>query len=215
MVKKMITEISESDFRKLDLKVKRNERVELNGHVHTYKMKERSINEILDDQLRYMISEGYESDLNDMDIPVTIAIHEDDGYYLDKYMNRFTGAQTYQIGFGIRHLYSTRDYYEAHDDYWRVSKAETKVIYRVKLDDKWKEMFTLKHRTVSDDWPYNELPHDVSPDYTAALLCIEYDLGDDGEWHEHGRYGKFIYEGKSIVIPVDRDGNEIRKTYYD
>jgi len=215
MVKKLITEISEEDFRKLDLKVKRNERVVVSenipGHpVCKFEMVEKSLNEIIDKQIRATIENGCESDLRDLQIPLTIAIHEPDGYYLDKFMNRYTGAQTYQIGFGIKHLYSTRDYYECREDYWRVSKKETKVIYRIKLADHWAEEFVLKHRTETIDWPYNELPEGVSPDYIAALLCINYDVQEDGSWKEIGRYGRFIYEHMESHIPVDKDGNALK-----
>lgn len=209
MVKKIITEISEEDFRKLDLKVMRNEREEVDERTHRFVMKEVSLNEIIDRQIRATIENGYESDLRDLQIPLTIAIHEPDGYYLDKYMNRFTGSQTYQIGWGIAHLYSTRDYYEAHEDYWRVRKDETKVIYRIKLADHWAEEFVLKHRTETIDWPYNELPDTISPDYIAALLCINYDLQENGSWKEIGRYGRFIYEHCEHHIPVDAEGKKV------
>lgn len=139
MVKKLITEISEEDFRKLDLTVYCNERVySPDGKSFRFEMVEKKINDILDSEIQLCLESGFESDLEDLELPVTIAIHEPDGYYLDKFMNRFTGAQTFQFGWGISHLYSTRDYYEAREDYWRVRKDETKVIYRVKLSPEWK-----------------------------------------------------------------------------
>ena len=211
MIKKIITEISEEDFRKLDLKVKRNERVVISenipGHpVCKFEMVERSLNEILDNEIAAVMADGYDSEMKWLHFPVTIAIHEDGGYYLDKYMNRFTGGQTFQLGFGIDHLYSTRDYYEMHGDYWRVRKDETKVIYRVKLAEHWLDEFVVKHKTVSEDWPYDKLPENVSPDYITALLCISYDLWPDGTWNESGRYGRFIYDNHEVHMPVDKDG---------
>lgn len=172
MVKHLITEISEEDFRKLNIKVYRHEREESEKGSFRFVMKEHYINDILDKQIKFTLESGYESDLEDLKTPVTIAIHEEptkEDYervrkehpwflasvvkntvlyahsYLDKFMNQYTGAQTFQIGWGIKHLYSTRDYYEMRGDYWRVSKKETKVIYRVHLDEKWQKQFFLKH----------------------------------------------------------------------
>ena len=198
MIKRIITEISEEDFRKLNLKVRRNERVVVSENVHKFEMVEKSLNEILDNEIKYCLESGYESDLKNLKIPVTIAIHEEpteedykefintykglltpdearnlcrhEWTYLDKFMNCFTGAQTFQIGWGISHLYSTRDYYESHEDYWRVSKKETKVIYRVKLSDKWLDKFVLKHKTIYNAWPYDKLPEGVNPKFKIALF---------------------------------------------
>ena len=157
MVKHLLLDIEEEDFRKLNLKCYR--------HVITGGrsiMQEIDLNDLLDNGINYALRNGYESDRTDLTLPVTIAIHEEnnDNYsgYLDKFMNRFTGLQTFQIGWGIKHLYSTRDYYEDHEDYWRVRKAETSVIYRVHLNPKWLKKFVLKHKTEiterisNDEW---------------------------------------------------------------
>jgi len=57
-----------------------------------------------------------------------------DASYLDKFMNRFSGHQTFQIGCGIDHIYSNRDYWYATEDYWKVKKKETKAIYLIHLE---------------------------------------------------------------------------------
>jgi len=214
MVKKLITEISEEDFRKLDLSVARNERVEHPNGGNCFGMVERKVNDILDEVIGKLIESGSEEDLRFLSIPVTIAIHEDDGYYLDKFMNRFTGAQTYQLGVGIAHLYSTRDYYEAHEDYWRVRKDETKVIYRIKLSSAYIDKFVLKHKTEVKDWPYDELPEGVSPDYDDAKLEIHYDLVND-EFVEVGRTGVFTCGVIKSIMPVDKEGHRIKPDWYN
>lgn len=175
MIKHLITEISEEDFRKLNLAVYRQEKEKnMDGSI-CFVMKEYNINDILSKEIAMTLNSGYESDLRDLKMPVTIAIHEEpteedflrvkkehpwllekasknavlyEYSYLDKFMNQFTGAQTFQIGWGIKHLYSTRDYYEAHEDYWRVRKNETKAIYRIKLSEKLLKAFILKHFSV-------------------------------------------------------------------
>ena len=158
-MKSFITEISEEDFRKLNLKVWQHERVEYDTYVR-YEMIEKSLNDILDEQIALVV------DPEEFYCPVTIAIHTDPTEenfeelkhtypalpekqlrdtlrfhfaYWDKFMNRFTGVRTFQIGWDIEHLYSTRDYYEAHGDYWRVKKSDTKAIYRVHLDKNHKK----------------------------------------------------------------------------
>lgn len=211
----LITEISENDFRKLNLKVYRHERREIDERTHSFKFIERNINDILDEQIEYALKNGYESDLADLQTPVTIALHKlstgDDilsSCYLDKFMNRFTGAQTFQIGWGISHLYSTRDYYEAHEDYWRVKKKETEVIYRVHLNPR---PFVLKHKTVKSDWPYDFLPDGASPDYKSIKLEVFYDLQPDGNWKEHSRVCHLSYEHCSHYIPVDMNGRKIKQ----
>lgn len=232
MVKKIITEISEEDFRKLDLRVYAFEKVKTENGWKPH-MAEIPINAILDGELEYILSSGYESDYESLLTPVTIAIHEppsEKDYeevrsafkgmtdeecheycvracsYLDKFMNNFTGPRTFQIGFGIRHLYSTRDYYEAHEDYWRVSKRETKVIYRIKLSESWINKFVLKHKREVQLWPYNELPDGVDPDYIHATLDIWYDRDADGHWVERNREGRFEYGFRTEIIQVDKEG---------
>lgn len=235
MIKKIITDISEEDFRKLDITVHRHEKV-TDGTVTRIMMVPKKLNDILDEEIKCLLESGYESDYADLLTPVTIAIHElpttkDYEYakerfpmmneddlkshllyefsYLDKFMNQFTGAQTFQIGWGIRHLYSSRDYYESHDDYWKVRKNETKVIYRVKLSDSWLDKFQLKHRKEVHPWPYDFLPKGVSPKFEHAFLVINLDLKDNDEWVESSRTGEFVYSSSKHVVPVDKDGHEI------
>lgn len=141
----LITEISEEDFRKLDLTVWSRE----NGNTWT----PRKINDILDEQIQYALYAGYQENLIELSVPVTIAIHISNNSdkkigYWDKFMNRFSPESTYEIGWGIKHLYSTRDYYECKSDYWRVRKNETKVVYRVHLSSKYQKQFILKHKSV-------------------------------------------------------------------
>ena len=213
----LITEISEEDFRKLHLKGRsRTSSVAFNGALT---WKEVDLNQELDENIEYWIDSGYESDLADLKCPVTVALHvcndeeEPTDFYYDKFMNRFTGATTYQLGMGIPHLYSTRDYYEMHGDYWKVKKNETKVIYRIHLDEKWLKKFVLKHKTTEETWPYIDFPDEdypVTEDAEEVLLCICYDLVD-GQWKENGRYCKIKYKYSSACIPVDKDGNKIKR----
>ena len=172
MVKHLIKDISEKDFRALNIKVYRHERVWFDEHSFTFKMVEHSLNDILDRNIQLSLEAGWESNRKELEMPVYIAIHEEnnDEYsgYLDKFMNRFTGLQTFQIGFGIRHLYSTRDYYEDHDDYWRVLKRETAVIYRVHLEPR---EFVLKHK--------KEITQRISD---FEYIETTYDLNEDGVW---------------------------------
>jgi len=215
MIKKIITEISEEDFRKLNLRVGRNENVKISenipGHpLYQMVMTDVSLNDIIDRQIKATVELGTAEAWKDLNTPLTIAIHEPGGYYLDKFMNRFTGAQTYQIGWGIPHLYSSRDYYECRDgDYWRVSKKETKVIYRIRLADHWFDEFVLKHRVLEIDWPYDFLPEGVSGDYVTAKLCCHQDLQENGKWKEICRTAKFIYGSVVTIIPVDEYGKKI------
>ena len=227
MVKELICIISEEDFRKLNLK----------GYMSTHDgIKEVNINDKLDREIKAVIADGYEDEASWLTTPVTIAIHEEpcqkdydevrDTYkliseskvldivrhrfmYLDKYMNRF-GATSFYIGLGISHLYSSRDYYECHDDYWKVRKAETKVIYRVKLSDIWKNSFVVKHKTVKEDWKFNTLPEGVSPNFDDAKLCTEYDRVDD-DFVTKGRYGKFRYGRMTMIVAVDENGKRVKE----
>lgn len=128
----MITEIREEDFRKLKIKVKRYDRYKRDYEVV-------SLNKILDEEIKLIIENGFLEGLKDLQTPVTIAICESGKAYV--------GGRTYQIGWGIKHLYSTRDYYEAKkDDRWRIRKDETEIVYRVHLKDRT-EKFVLKHKT--------------------------------------------------------------------
>lgn len=167
---KFITEISEEDFLKLNLKGYQQvweERINENGLCSRVLVwNEVDLNQLLRENIEYWINQGYESDYIDLQYPVTVAIHKGNepmptDFYLDKFMNRFTGATTYQIGMGIKHLYSTRDYFEAKEDYWRVAKKETKAIYRIHLHPYHLKCFKLKHKKViskvfDDETPQNQ-----------------------------------------------------------
>ena len=189
---KFITEISEEDFRKLNLKVMRNERVVLSenipGHpVCQFMMVEKSINEILDEQITDILKAEYESDLMDLKTPVTIAIANDGDFYCDKYMNMYSGAQTYQIGWGIKHIYSTRDYFQTkNDDYWCVPKRQTKAIYRIHLDESWQKKFVMKHKSVishyfADHDPGHDHAHYVIDNYVLDEKTGEWKFRDSEE----------------------------------
>lgn len=201
-----VTEISESDFRKLNILAYERDR---------YGWKEVKLNEVLDENLKCMLKQGYKDDLEAFSCPFTFAIHkanaeDPDDFYLDKFMNQFSGPRTYQIGIGIKHLYSTRDYYEAHEDYWKVFKRETKAIYRVHLDKKWAKMFVLKHDTKK--MPWNSV-YDSGSDSENWELWISYDLDEENDkWVERSRY-KVIHDpkyGSHFHIPVDENGEEIK-----
>lgn len=151
---KFITEISEEDFRKLNLKGYKREYDrpvnEKTRNISSFVWKEVDLNEELDENIKFWIDNGYESDYEDLQQPVTIAIHIENGpnpknYYFDKFMNRYSGSKTYELAMGLKHIYSTRDYFEAKKDYWRVLKRETKAIYRIHLDPEHLKRFKLKH----------------------------------------------------------------------
>ena len=136
-----ITEISESDFRKLDIVAYEQEELHYPGDkFFHFSWKAVKLSKVLDEMVEIYKSGSKKDDLK---YPVTIAIHVENGlsadpknYYFDKNMNAFTGPRTYQIGIGIKHLYSTRDYFENPETNWKVKKSETKGIYRIHLD--WK-----------------------------------------------------------------------------
>lgn len=163
---KFITEISEEDFRKLNLVGYKHVFLEEPGVCKQLKWIKEDLNAVLDENIAYMLAQGYEHNLEYLQEPVTLAIHQENGpkpkdYYFDKFMNRYSEPATYEIAFGLRHIYSTRDYFEAKEDYWRVLKRETKAIYRIHLDPKHAKRFILKHKTekfyvFKDNAPENE-----------------------------------------------------------
>lgn len=199
MIKHLIKDISEKDFRALNIKVFRHENVivseNIPGHpLYQLQMVEKSLNDILDNEIDLALKSGWPSDKRDLEMPVYIAIHEENNAefsgYLDKFMNRFTGLQTFQIGWGIKHLYSTRDYYEAHEDYWKVRKKETAVIYRVHLEPR---EFVLKHK--------KEITQRISP---YEYIEVTYDLNENGEWVPT-RETRIIREGRfTQILPVTK-----------
>lgn len=222
-MKTLITEISENDFRKLNLSVWKKEWVTkgyddpVGGHTsRTLKWVKYSVNDLLDKEIEITLNSGYPSDQYELSLPVTIAIHENNdnkedrehpygGGYYDKFMNQYLGETTYYILWGIEHLYSNRDYYYVKNDYCRIRKKETRVIYRVHLNPR---PFTLKHNTIQNVWPYDFIPEGASKDYKNISLDINYDLQDDGSWKEVSRVCNIRYERSSHIIPVDENGHE-------
>lgn len=67
--------------------------------------------------------------LQKFDVKHSMAL--DEYSYLDKYLTK-EGSQTYLLATGITKLYSTRDYYECRDEYFRIPKKETSAIYLIK-----------------------------------------------------------------------------------
>ena len=210
---KFITEISEEDFRKLNLKGYQQvweESVNENGlYSRILVWHEVYLNQLLDENIAYWTNLATEEAQEDLSYPVTVAIHVANGpmptdFYLDKFMNRFTGATTYQIGMGIAHIYSTRDYFEAKEDYWRVWKRETKAIYRIHLHPDRLRFFQLRHKKeISYLFPDNtEENHHYVEDY--------YDLVDatDTEpehWELKHRLEIVKNEYGSIQYPYNPD----------
>ena len=210
-----ITEISEEDFRRLDLVA--YEMVSAENEDGTSRFCNWSkvrLNDVLDQGIRYCLEQGTEQDLADLSVPITIAIHYNNipspgDFYLDKWMNRFSGPRTYQIGFGIEHVYSTRDYFEAKmGDYWKVLKRETKALYRVHLDHKYVENFKLKHKTTRIPWS-EAFNCDCDADW---WLETRYDLDEENDKWVADSYSKVIIKKNRVsYVPVNEYGVEIKR----
>lgn len=175
-----ITEISEEDFRKLDLVAYEQVWVSNPDGSKSIIWKKVSLNEILDRNIEYWLERGYETDKYDLTLPVTVAIHVENGpepsdYYFDKYMNHYSMPATYEFAMGIPHIYTTRDYYMMKGDYWRVKKNETKALYRIHLDEKHLDRFVLKHKSEI------HLLHDTDLNVYNHYIERNYDLDEESE----------------------------------
>lgn len=199
---RFITEISEEDFRKLDLiayeqvwiTFENTDDNSLRPNSRQLVWKKVKLNDILDQNIEFWIEQGYENDYDDLQQPVTVAIHNENGpepkdYYFDKFMNRYSGFKTYEFAMGLKHIYSTRDYFESKKDYWRVPKRETKAVYRVHLNETHLKRFKLKHKK-EIAWIFND-----STENHIHTIEKSYDLDEKtGEWKlisivEVRRYG--------------------------
>jgi len=206
--KPFITEISQEDFEKLGLKgyqqVKTFDEETGTGH---YEWVEIDLNKQLEEEIQALFCSGTEQSLEFLKCPITVAIHvangpKPDDFYLDKYMDMYSGPTTFEFGVGIKHLYSTRDYFEDKEDYWRVPKRETKAIYRIHIREIWVKHFKLRHKT-------EIIPYAADKD-TTVEIHIHYDLDEENDkWVETYR-SKVTKNGncKSSVL-VDENGNEI------
>ena len=157
MINNFVTEISETDFRKLNLIGFKRERID---HENWCSMEfiEKKINDVLDEQKQYCKEQGWTTIVIALHVKPSeekiqeaikanypVVEHSENKYsaarsvvltdysYYDKWLNK-TGATTYQIGCGIEHLYSTRDYWCIKDDYWQVKKKETEAVYLIHLE---------------------------------------------------------------------------------
>ena len=157
MTNNFVTEISEEDFKKLNLVGYDHKRVEYDTY-NKIEFVPKFLNEVIDENKNFCKENGWST--------IAIAIHTEpteeeiqkalenvnpmlkttvdknkvakefaliNNSYCDKWLNR-QGSSTYVIGCGIEHLYSTRDYWEIKNDYWKVKKRETKAIYIVHLE---------------------------------------------------------------------------------
>lgn len=136
-----ITELTESDFRRLNLWAyeQEEETCKEDRRRDRFVWKRVSLNNILDEVIEILNNNREEGE--GLSKSIYFAIHNENGlssdpvnYYFDKNMNSFTGPRTFQLGIGLEHLYSTRDYFETKDHLWKVKKSETKAFYCVHLD---------------------------------------------------------------------------------
>lgn len=115
--KPFITEISEEDFRKLDL-----EGWVADAIIPSGVSQEVKLNQVLDEHIDFVRKSGI---LDSLYIPVTVAVFNE--WPMD--------GRSFKFGLGIKHLYSTRDYYKNKRGSWKVKKNCLKAIYRVHLDN--------------------------------------------------------------------------------
>ena len=213
MVKKIITDISEEDFRKLDLVGYRLTKVKdpLTNST-SYVQKRVSLNEELDNNIRYLLDEGTEEGKDALTLPITIAIHNDNDKdehdetmfgYFDKFMNRFSPPKTFEIGIGIKHLYSTRDYYEDREDYWRVNKRATKRIYRITLDPKWWKAFVVKVRK-------RLIKSTINDNSITNFVAMEKLDPTTGVYNVESYYLETIEANRTIFVKCDANGEAIK-----
>lgn len=211
--KPFITEISQEDFEKLALKGYQQVKIfdEKTGTSH-YEWKEIDLSEQLDEEIKALFCSATEQSLEFLKCPITLAIHvangpKPDDFYLDKYMDMYSGPTTFEFGVGIKHLYSTRDYFEGKEDYWKVLKRETKAIYRIHIREIWVKHFKLKHYTSVSDWPYiGEKPKKGE----KIELHVHYDLDDTNDkWVEAYRMKVIKRDGSTSSVFVDENGHEI------
>ncbi len=196
----LITEISERDFRKLDLTLWKKTWVTNENGTRSLRWLEISANKELDDNIKCMIESGYEEDEKNISLPITLCVHVNNyikedredyrgGGYFDKYLNMYSGESTYYMWVGIKHLYSNRDYYyDKEYPEFRVRKKETEAIYRIHLEPR---PFVLKHK--------KEIVETNQPN---SWIEIRYDWVD-GEWVETGnRYLIKKNEGSTSYTPI-------------
>lgn len=133
MKKNYITEISLKDFLKLNLVGYVHERQELPDGTHQLVWKEHNLNE---EVLKNM---NWEENKNKT---VVVAVHknwekakqeitswDDDFFYLDKWLCRFSGATTYIIGADISKLYKGKNKWYIVEDYFDIPYDQTETIY--------------------------------------------------------------------------------------
>jgi len=206
--KPFITEISQEDFERLGLKGYQQVKIfDKETGTGRYEWKEIDLNKQLEEEIQALFCSGTEQSLEFLKCPITVAIHvangpKPDDFYLDKYMDMYSGPTTFEFGVGIKHLYSTRDYFEDKEDYWRVPKRETKAIYRIHVREIWVKHFKLRHKT-------EIIPYAADKD-TTVEIHIHYDLDEENDkWVETYR-SKVTKNGNcKFSVLVDENGNEI------
>ena len=110
-----ITEISEEDFRKLNLSgYKCREDIFSNVKKPIYY----ELNKVLDEYIKFVKATSNKDNQEALKRPVTICVFKD---------------ETFSAIWGIRHLYSTRDYFVSEEDFFKAKKKEIKSLYRIHL----------------------------------------------------------------------------------
>lgn len=112
--KRFITEISEEDFRKLNLEGR------VAAEFDIISKKTIALNDVLDACINHL----KECTPELLSIPITIAIFNND----------VPCERSFSIVTGLKHAYSTRDYFIASGGVWKVKKRHLKAIYRIHLD---------------------------------------------------------------------------------
>lgn len=155
-MKKYTTEISESNFRKLNLIGYKREWITLEDGTKRLGWKKVILNDEIDDVKKdwdeyfkgsprtiviaihndWELAEEYEKIWNESD-PKDIRTRANlpDGfYYWDKFLNKL-GATTYQLGCGISKLYSRETKWYITEDYFDINKKETQDVFFIHLDE--------------------------------------------------------------------------------
>lgn len=139
MQKTYITEISETDFRKLDLEAYERRKVKVDGETSRLEWVKVKMNDIIDKEDEIARENKWAEWKS-----IVIGLHEEPGegedigesgaYYYDKWLTR--QGQTYIFGGfdeeDIR-LYSVRGYWENNSEgYFRVPKSGTRAVYIIR-----------------------------------------------------------------------------------
>ena len=185
-----IFDIDEDDLRAKNRKVVEFDRLLLN------------LNDVMDELLTDLRTDGYDSDLAALDLPMVVVMGKNHDFIWDKNMLLMHPIGNYFIDYGIQKLCVWRSAVTTNLKSWRCKKDKIEKIYRITVNDRWKKDFRILRKTRA-----KIISHDAKK-YVDKRIFYDYDW--DTNLQDYVLTRRILKEERDDIIfwdYCDEEGN--------